>query len=141
MIRRFRRRSVMLVAALLPATAGFLPAAAPAQAQADTPSRSVLELTVTDGEQPDPSTAHSVVLTCEPPGGSHPDAATACKQLDEVDGHFESLNVHPTQVCTLVYLPVTATAGGTWRGRPVTFQHTYPNRCDMLRRADAVFDF
>ena len=138
MIRTARLWSVALVAGLLLATAGLLPAAAHAREEGW--PRSVFRLTVTESENPDPSTARSVVLTCLPAGGTHPDPDTACRQLEEVDGYFELLNVDPG-ACILIYQPVTATADGYWEGRTVTYQEIFPNECVMLRQTGAVFDY
>jgi hypothetical protein len=144
MIRTARLLSGTLAAGLLLATVAALPAAAGTRVtQSIHPAdyaRSVMTLSVNDGETYDPATARSVKLTCDPAGGTHPDPKTACKQLDGVNGDFAKLDVNPGP-CFLIYKPVTATAKGFWRGTTVDFQQTYANSCVLARQTGAVFAF
>jgi subtilisin inhibitor-like len=145
------KRTVRLLPATLAAGLLLVAAALPAAAATRTdhrtqgtrvtsivPPRSVMTLTRNDGETYNPYTAHSVVLTCDPAGGTHPDPATACKQLDQVDGNFKALNVNPGP-WSLIYRPVTVTAKGTWRGSNVNYKATFANSCVLERQTGAVF--
>lgn len=82
-----------------------------------------------------------VTLTCDPDGGSHPKPAKACGSLRAAGGDFKRLRPDPTILCTFDYQPVKAYATGQWRGRPVTFSHTYSNRCLAAVESGHVFDF
>ncbi|GAA1402247.1 hypothetical protein GCM10009639_45470 [Kitasatospora putterlickiae] len=100
-----------------------------------------LRLTVAHGPTPASGTPHVVTLDCPPDGATtHPDPFTACRLLDSVNGDLDQLNVNPG-VCNQIYDPYTVTATGVYRGRTVSFQHTYGNRCVLLRTAGAFFDF
>ncbi|SHF43603.1 subtilase-type protease inhibitor [Streptoalloteichus hindustanus] len=120
--------------------------ASPASAAAPDPTAqpgvaaSTLVLSANPGERPSPSARH-VVLTCEPTGGSHPDPEQACTQLAQVNGDFRDLNTRQDQACTLIYAPVTVTAHGFWRGRPVSYQETFPNECVLNVMTGSVFRF
>jgi hypothetical protein len=97
-----------------------------------------LTLTVTtqDGD------AESVKLTCEPPGGTHPNAKSACREILIAHGNFESLpGDQEVAACTLEYSPVVAVAEGMWRGAPVSWEHEYGNACSLHRETGAVFLF
>jgi subtilisin inhibitor-like len=82
----------------------------------------------------------TVTLECEPPGGTHPHPGRACRTLDAVDGEFERLPAQPSP-CPMIWAPVTATAVGHWRDRPVQFTHSYPNRCLAGAESGSVFAF
>ncbi|MER5353097.1 SSI family serine proteinase inhibitor [Kitasatospora sp. NPDC002551] len=113
------------------------PATAPAAAQAE----ASLRLTVTHGRTPTSGTPHVAILDCPPDSvTTHPDPVTACRLLESVNGDLDQLNVNPG-VCTDLYDPYTVTATGTYRGRPLSYQHTYGNHCVLLRTAGAFFDF
>lgn len=124
------------------ATAGAAPASHPSATGTVLPAVGTgLRLTVAHGETPVAGTPHVAVLDC-PPGGTttHPDPITACRLLDSVNGDLGRLDVDPG-VCNQLYDPYTVTASGTYRGRPLTFQHTYGNHCVLLRTTGAFFDF
>jgi hypothetical protein len=139
-MRKLRILAAMLVAGLLLTTVAALPAMAGTRVTADVRPRSSFRLTVTHGEKPDPATAKTATLTCEPAGGTHPDPKTACAQLAAVNGDFGALNVNPGP-CFLIFDPYTVTATGYWRGTPVNFQRTYANSCILGRQTGAVFAF
>lgn len=129
------RRVARAIAALLltSGTMGFLGSStADAQVQ-----RSQFTLLLVD----DSDRATVVTLTCDPDGGTHPDAATACNSLRAAGGDFKRLRPDPTIACIFVYEPVQAYATGQWRGRSVTFAHTYGNRCSAAVESGHVFDF
>ncbi|HEY8201194.1 MAG TPA: subtilase-type protease inhibitor [Actinomycetota bacterium] len=144
MIRTARLLTGTLVAGLLLTAVAAIPAAAGTRVtESIRPAgyaRSVMKLTINDGETYDPGTARRVKLTCDPAGGTHPDPKTACEQLHEVDGDFAKLDVNPGP-CPLIYRPVTATAKGSWQGSPVDYQETFSNSCDLARQTGAVFAF
>jgi hypothetical protein len=72
-------------------------------------------------------------LTCNPPQGSHPDPATACRVLTE-HGDKSLPAVPGNTACTEIYGgPETATITGTWRGRPVNSSFARNNGCEIAR--------
>ncbi|MWA06734.1 hypothetical protein F8568_041610 [Actinomadura sp. LD22] len=97
-----------------------------------------LQLTVTHPGRTTSGT-HTVTLTCDPPGGRHPDAARACSELDGSGGTF----AHPPdgRMCTQIHAPVVAKAKGRWHGDPVSFHGRYANDCVMRSRTGTVFAF
>ncbi|MFB6891407.1 SSI family serine proteinase inhibitor [Kitasatospora sp. NPDC056327] len=100
-----------------------------------------LRLTVTHGETPTAGTPRAVLLDCPPDAATtHPDPLTACRLIDSVNGNIGELDVNPG-ACTQEYDPYTVTASGTYRGRPLSFHHTYGNHCTLLRATGAVYDF
>jgi hypothetical protein len=101
-------------------------------------SRSTLTLGV-DGSRGEYGT---VRLRCHPMGGSHPNPWQACRDLGMAGGDFDSLPGSPENIaCTMEYRPVMATANGEWHGKPVRWQHQYPNPCTLLSATGVVFDF
>lgn len=88
----------------------------------------------------DARSATTVTLNCQPPGGTHPQRARACRELTAADGDFDRLPAD-SGLCPLIWAPVTATATGHWRERPVLHTHTYPNRCVAARDSGHVFEF
>ncbi|MEV6906505.1 SSI family serine proteinase inhibitor [Amycolatopsis sp. NPDC051071] len=81
-----------------------------------------------------------VSLSCQPTGGSHPKSDSACENLSKVDGNFDRLRGEP-RACTLEYAPVDVSAVGKWRGEPVTYRTSYPNRCVADTESAGVFTF
>jgi hypothetical protein len=81
----------------------------------------------------------SAILTCQPPGGTHPQPWRACAEITEADGNLDELSGLPDLVCTTQYKPVTAMAYGTWQGQPVTYTHTFGNACELKRSTYPVF--
>lgn len=125
---------------LLGALAAVLvPFAVPGAAGATTPpGQSVLVLTVAAPEED----AKAVALTCEPAGGTHPSAKVACRELRSVNGDFDSLPPHhQPAACTLEYAPVTAVAHGVWRGKRVSWEREFSNRCVLRAETGRVFQF
>ncbi|NYH79487.1 hypothetical protein FHR84_002825 [Actinopolyspora biskrensis] len=101
---------------------------------------SVLELRVTPGTRTEDS--KTALLHCDPAGGTHPEAAAACEQLDAVQGRLGSLRAGKEKpMCPLVYRPVTVTATGTWKNSPVQHSQRYSNACEMKAYTGAVFNF
>ncbi len=73
--------------------------------------------------------ARTVTLTCDPVGGSHPDAAGACAYL--ADGELV-LPDSDANVRCIRYYPVELRAHGTVRGTPVSMERTYGCRVPDL---------
>jgi len=72
-------------------------------------------------------------LTCEPPGGDHPDPAAACAALDQ-SGRTVLPPVAKDMACTEVFGgPQTAEISGTWRGQPVDSRLSRANGCEIAR--------
>jgi hypothetical protein len=91
------------------------------------------------GPEGDPK---SVQLTCEPTGGSHPNADSACAEILAAHGDFDGLPGEFEQTaCTMEYRPVTAVVDGTWRGEPVSWQSEYGNSCTLRNATGTVFLF
>ncbi|SFP73802.1 Subtilisin inhibitor-like [Amycolatopsis arida] len=132
-------RSVLAAALLLPAVAAT--GAAPAAAEPAEPQpRGVLVMTASHGEKPSPH-ANRVLLTCDPTGGTHPYAETACTRLAAVDGDIAAVSVGPDRPCYLIYAPITVTAKGFWDGQPVRYRETFPNDCVLEVEKGALFRF
>ncbi|GAA4017614.1 hypothetical protein GCM10022247_46190 [Allokutzneria multivorans] len=120
-----------LLAALATPAGAILPPAPPAAA---------LVLTSTPGEAPAPS-ARRVPLTCSPDGGGHPAPVASCAALARTGGSVAALHLDPGASCPLIYAPVTTTATGTWFGRRVREQITFPNRCVLIAKTGPLFRF
>ncbi|GAB3387873.1 SSI family serine proteinase inhibitor [Amycolatopsis echigonensis] len=80
----------------------------------------------------------SASLTCEPTGGTHRHRDAACATLEAVNGDFSRISPR-RQKCTMIYSPVDVTAQGSWRGTPVTYRATYPNKCAADSQSNGVF--
>jgi hypothetical protein len=89
---------------------------------------------------PGSGNAAAVSLLCQPSGGTHPDPAGACNTLSMVDGDFDKVP-HESTLCPDIYAPVTATASGHWRNRPVEYTHTYANSCLAAADSARIFTF
>lgn len=71
-------------------------------------------------------------LTCDPPGGNHPDPGAACAALAAARAPFAP--VPKDMLCTQVYGgPETATITGTWRGAPVDASYSRIDGCEIAR--------
>ncbi|MFC7532693.1 SSI family serine proteinase inhibitor [Actinoplanes sp. GCM10030250] len=81
-----------------------------------------------------------VRLTCDPTGGGHPQPARACASLRRAGADPAKLQAGDS-MCILLYKPVTARLKGTWRGKPVKWEKTYGNSCEMNRATGVLFDF
>jgi Subtilisin inhibitor-like len=80
-------------------------------------------------------------LRCDPAGGSRPNAEGACAALAAAGGDFSKLTGAPDMICPDIFDPVTARARGEYRGVPVAFYRTYPNRCELDRQTAPIFQF
>ncbi|MFI0164617.1 SSI family serine proteinase inhibitor [Streptomyces sp. NPDC017095] len=73
---------------------------------------------------------------CHPGAGRHPDAAGACRVLDENTrwGRDPYAPVPEGTTCTLLYGgPATARVTGTWAGRPVDASYDRRDGCQTAR--------
>ena len=95
----------------------------------DSPSVQPSELTIVIVDGAGSTTTWT--LTCDPPGGTHPDPDGACAALDR---HRAALDPVPAdKICAQVYGgPERATITGSWRGEPV---HTTLARTDSCETA------
>jgi hypothetical protein len=115
-----------------------LPAATPAGAAAPAAQPGDwLLLTVTRADAPAGATDGGTLLLCDPPRG-HARAAAACAELDAARGDIGAIPQRKS-LCPMIHAPVTAHARGTWRGRPVQYEETFPNACVMTARTGALF--
>jgi subtilisin inhibitor-like len=72
-------------------------------------------------------------LTCDPPGGTHPDPKAACRAL-ETNGAAALPAVPKDKACTQIYGgPETATITGTWQGQPVMSRFARNDGCQISR--------
>src|SRR4051794_30376794 len=83
----------------------------------------------------------SATVTCDPVAGTHPDPAMVCDVLSKADGDFTKIQHGENMFCPENYAPVTVTAKGDWRGKPVNFTHTYSNRCFANVAMGKIFTF
>lgn len=75
-------------------------------------------------------------VRCHPDGGSHPDAAGACRALDRNTrwGQETFAPVPQDSMCTMQYGgPATAHVTGTWAGRPVDARFDRSDGCEIGR--------
>ncbi|WP_030565887.1 subtilase-type protease inhibitor [Streptomyces aureocirculatus] len=132
------RSSIVTAAALLALAAAAAPVAAAPGAEAPEHRRGLF-LTVSGDSG---TWIRGLALTCAPkPSGHHPHAARACAELDAAHGDFGALPVARDQLCTKEYAPVTVTAEGEFRGRPVAWHKTYANACELGASTGHVFRF
>jgi hypothetical protein len=96
-----------------------------------------LVLTVAKGETSRPAQWRAS-LTCSPAGGTHKQARNACAELARVGGNFGKLQLGGG-VCTMQWDPVTVTATGRWKGKKISYQHTYGNACTLSTTTGPVF--
>jgi Subtilisin inhibitor-like len=72
-------------------------------------------------------------LTCDPPGGTHPDPKAACRAL-EANGADALPPVPEDKACTQIYGgPETASITGTWQGQPVMSRFARNDGCQISR--------
>ncbi len=73
-----------------------------------------------------------VTLTCDPPGGDHPDPAAACRDLAAQDDPFAP--VPADAFCTEQYGgPQTATVRGSYQGQPVDLSLSRVDGCRIAQ--------
>jgi hypothetical protein len=99
-------------------------------------SRLTLALDHPDGPE------REVVLTCEPSGGSHPEAEAACADLQtSLAAIVGRAPMAPGVVCTMEYDPRTVSAAGHWHRRLIRHTATYGNPCVLRASTGVVFEF
>jgi Subtilisin inhibitor-like len=78
--------------------------------------------------------ARTFDLTCEPPGGNHPNPAAACEALRAAGGAGAFQSPRKDVACTEVYGgPETATVTGTVDGATVTMTFSRTDGCQISR--------
>lgn len=115
-VRPMRGRAAAIAAVSLTAIAATAcgSAAAPGTA-GSTAAKGSLDLTVTS--YPGATPKHWT-LRCDPPGGTHPDPASACRVLMAVKDPFAPVPVHVA--CPMIVVSgKKATVTGTWFGKSV----------------------
>ncbi|MFF0728935.1 SSI family serine proteinase inhibitor [Streptomyces sp. NPDC004134] len=139
--------TVRPLAAVLAATAAavLLPLTAATTASAERPLPEPFDAThlrLTTKYVSDRAKGGFTYLNCDPVGGTHPAAESACTDLTQVDGRFEDLS-DKQGACTMQYEPVELHATGTWRGKPVDYvSEVFPNPCMAdLATGGNVFNF
>src|SRR5688572_8948514 len=108
--------------------------AAVAETAAAARRTSKLTLTV----QPNRGQTKVARLNCKPVGGNHPRAADACAALTTANGDPTKLTPEDL-MCTAEFAPVRARVVGFWEGRPVSYQKTFSNSCQLRIATGAVF--
>lgn len=108
-----------------PATGG------PSVSDSPDPSSGGTELTIAIDDGAGQRTTWT--LTCDPAGGTHPDAAAACAAL-AAHGDGALPPKRKDIACTQVYGgPEKATVTGTWQGRPVRSSFSRTDSCEISR--------
>jgi len=78
--------------------------------------------------------AQTWTLTCDPVGGTHPNAKVACQELAQAAGKDPFAPVPKGQMCTMIYGgPQVSTVTGTWNGKPVNANFDRKNGCETSR--------
>ncbi|MFD9791625.1 subtilase-type protease inhibitor [Streptomyces sp. NPDC059070] len=110
---------------------GSAPASAAPEPAAPRHAPTALVLTVGRGETVEATSPdRAVTLTCGyAPAGTHPTPAAACDALQTSRGELAALTPASGQFCTFIYLPVTVTLQGSWRGHRVDEARTFANNC------------
>jgi hypothetical protein len=132
------RMAVVALVAGLAAAAGPGAGVASAQAPEPPPDRqpTFLWLLTADNN----GSVRFANLTCDPAGGSHPEAGAACRDLAAARGDFTKLpGEGPGIACPDVYAPVTVVAFGVWRGASVSYNAEYGNACELAVATGPVF--
>lgn len=124
-------RTVKIVATVLTLTAATMPSPLSGAV-----SESAVVLSLSVGDSP----ARSVLLRCDR-DDSRPSFATACGMLGRFGGDLTRMTYDIDMICDQERVPHTVSASGTWEGRPVRFQHTYDNRCELTALTGPVFSF
>jgi hypothetical protein len=84
-----------------------------------------------DGRRPETRVVWT--LRCDPPAGSHPRSAIACRELERL-GTGTLAPVPPETACAEIYGgPKVAVVSGTVRGEPVRTRLRRDNGCEIER--------
>jgi Subtilisin inhibitor-like len=133
-------RRIPVPLALIAAAAGLF-ALAPASAADEGPPPDTSYLLLVAEPVDAPNRADLASLTCDPAGGTHPHAASACRTLTAAKGRFEDV-AQNRGACPMVSAPVRVRAYGHWHGRAVHYQsRTYGNRCEADLATGGVFGY
>jgi Subtilisin inhibitor-like len=90
------------------------------------------ELTITVWLQGRDGASEELTLTCDPPGGTHPNAEEACTALQADPSALDPLP--PDSVCTQIYGgPEEAEIVGTLNGEQVNASFSRQNGCEIDR--------
>jgi hypothetical protein len=112
-----------------PSAGASSPSASSSSPAGHTPGGTDLTIVVDDGH----GSRTTWRLTCDPPGGDHPDGAAACQALAK-NGDRALPPVAKNLRCTQVYGgDQKATVTGTWRGKPVNSNFSLVNGCEIGR--------
>jgi hypothetical protein len=126
-VRRQLGLALLLAGGVLVGCAAPEPAAPGPTAAPTSTTGTALTVVVEDG------TTTTSQLTCDPPGGDHPDPAAACTALEQ-NGEQALPPVPKGRACTQVYGgDQTARVTGTWRGQPVDSRFSLTNGCEISR--------
>lgn len=151
MSRRSSLTATVAFAASLAAVAAFAPTAAAGpldlsplplpplfqEQQAPRPDRLTVTVVDTNIVRAD----GTYELTCDPAGGTHPEATSACARLDEFAAEDKDpfTPVPEGQMCTMqMGGPATARVTGTWHGRSVDATFSRKNGCEISRWQNLV---
>ena len=98
----------------------------------EAPAPAGTELTITVWLQGRDGASEEMTLTCDPPGGTHPNAEEACTALQADPSALEPLP--PDSVCTQIYGgPEEAEIVGTLNGEQVNARFSRQNGCEIDR--------
>ncbi|MBW1600607.1 protease inhibitor SIL-V5 [Streptomyces sp. JJ66] len=94
----------------------------------------------------DATWVRGVELRCDPASGYHPRAEQACAALAAAHGDIASIATPDdayagARRCGRAPDPVTATASGSYRGRPVQWRASYPSPCFLHADTGSLFRF
>jgi hypothetical protein len=132
--------SKILLGAIALSCAGITAAALPATAAPAAPTTLPSFLVLTSQKPNEP--VHSALLTCDPAGGTHPEAASVCGQITSVDGDLSKLPAIEVQrFCPMIVDPIDVSAVGLWRGQSVRFKDHYINFCFAENKSGSLFSF
>lgn len=128
------RRSAVLTGLLVALSAASAALAVPASAAAEPLAQPVTLLEVS-------GPGGIVYLTCDPPGGSHPNAETACAEIEAANGLIENIPAQPDATCSTEYEPSVINVIGIWQDHPVQFQEIATNAGCARISHGSLFDF
>ncbi|WP_329092049.1 MULTISPECIES: SSI family serine proteinase inhibitor [unclassified Streptosporangium] len=88
-----------------------------------------------------PGGVRTVWLGCGPTSGTHPRGEEACALLIRAQGDPARVGPLSWAACPQRYDPVAASATGTWNGRPIRYQRTFSNQCELRAETGVIFSF
>ncbi|QKW35389.1 protease inhibitor [Actinomadura sp. NAK00032] len=104
-------------------------AAAPAASAADgAPPAPLTVITLQVASQLGSGPLRTATLECDPVGGTHSNAKTACAELAAANGDVRQVPWRSGWACPDIWKPVVATATGYWQGVPIKpYSETFTN--------------